>query len=212
MGSHLPEITTLLLAFGVCLSPLRTLVEFAKAFEDFGRAWTVPNGQTLVLFEVGINVALVVLEVATMVAMLNRYRAFIKLLIWLWAAAFVLPLADMVVTALLFPQIPSEALVAEALRIDERQIEKQLELPVDAVVEMADDGLARELKRLPVGRISFGRAAEHAARKFVHQKQKRQHAFRRFHPFFEGPGRCLLIGFHEALAHQEALSFGLSTR
>jgi Protein of unknown function (DUF2569) len=106
----------LLLAIGVCLSPLRTLVEFVKAFEDYGRAWTVPNGRTLVLFEVGINLALIALEVATMVAMLNRYRAFIKLFIWLWGAAFVLPVADMVVTALLFPQVPSEAFVAEVGR------------------------------------------------------------------------------------------------
>ena len=38
----------LLLAFGVCLSPFRTLVEFVKEFEDLGRAWMVPNGHTLV--------------------------------------------------------------------------------------------------------------------------------------------------------------------
>jgi hypothetical protein len=106
----------LLLAFGVCLSPLRTLVDFVQAFGDYGRAWTVPNGQTLVLFEVAINLALIALEVATMVAMLNRYRAFIKLFIWLWGVAFVLPLVDMVVTALLFPQVPSDEFVAEVGR------------------------------------------------------------------------------------------------
>ena len=103
----------LLLAFGVCLSPLRTLVEFVKEFGDLGRAWTLPNGQTLVLFEVGINLALIALEVATMVAMLNRHRAFIKLFIWLWGAAFLLPFVDMVVTALLFPQVPSGEFAAE---------------------------------------------------------------------------------------------------
>jgi hypothetical protein len=106
----------LLLAFGVCLSPLRTLVDFVQALGDYGRAWTVPNGQTLVLFEVAINLALIALEVATMVAMLNRYRAFIKLFIWLWGVAFVLPLVDMVVTALLFPQVPSDEFVAEVGR------------------------------------------------------------------------------------------------
>ena len=106
----------LLLAFGVCLSPLRTLVEFVKEFEDYGRAWTVPNGQTLVLFEVGINLALIALEVATMVAMLNRYRAFIKLFVWLWGAAFALPLVDMVLVALLFPQISGETFIEEVGR------------------------------------------------------------------------------------------------
>jgi len=85
----------MLLAFGVCLTPLRTLVEFVKAFEEYGRAWTVPNGQAVVVFEVGINLALIVLEVSAVVAMLNRRRVFIKLFIWLWGAAFVLPLADM---------------------------------------------------------------------------------------------------------------------
>jgi hypothetical protein len=98
----------LLLAFGVCLSPLWTLVEFVGEFGSYGRAWTVPNGQTLVLFEVAINLALIVLEVATMLAMLNRHRVFIKLFIWLWGATFVLPFVDMVVAALLFPQIPSD--------------------------------------------------------------------------------------------------------
>ncbi len=53
----------LLLAFGVCLSPLRTLIEFVGEFGSYGRAWTVPNGQTVVLFEIGINLALIVLEV-----------------------------------------------------------------------------------------------------------------------------------------------------
>jgi hypothetical protein len=106
----------MLLAIGVCLSPLRTLVEFVKEFDSYGHAWTVPNGHTLVLFEVGINVALIALEIATMVAMLNRYRAFIKLFIWLWAATFVLPLADMVVTALLFPQVPIDEFAAEVGR------------------------------------------------------------------------------------------------
>ena len=106
----------LVLALGVCLSPLRTLIEFAKEFENYGRAWTVPNGQTLVLFEVAINLGLIVLEVATMVAMLNRHRVFLKLFVWLWGAAFVLPLADIVVVALLFPQVPSEEFVAEAGR------------------------------------------------------------------------------------------------
>ena len=106
----------LLLAFGVCLSPIRTLVEFVKEFENYGRAWVVPNGQMLVLFEVGINLALIVLEVATMVAMLNRRRAFIKLFVWLWAATFVLSLADMVVTALLFPQVPSEEFATDVGR------------------------------------------------------------------------------------------------
>jgi hypothetical protein len=103
----------LLLAVGVWLSPLRTLVEFVKEFEDYGRAWTVPNGQAVVAFEVGINLALIVLEVAAVVAMLNRRRIFIKLFIWLWGAAFVLPLADMVVAALLFPHVPSESFAAE---------------------------------------------------------------------------------------------------
>ena len=103
----------MLLAFGVCLTPLRTLVEFVKAFEEYGRAWTVPNGQAVVVFEVGINLALIVLEVSAVVAMLNRRRVFIKLFIWLWGAAFVLPLADMVVAALLFPQVPSESFAAE---------------------------------------------------------------------------------------------------
>ena len=103
----------LLLAFGVCLSPLRTLIEFVGEFGSYGRAWTVPNGQTVVLFEIGINVALIVLEIATMVAMLNKHRVFIKLFIWLWGAAFVLPFVDMVVTALLFPQVPSEEFAAE---------------------------------------------------------------------------------------------------
>ena len=73
----------------------------------------MPNGQTLVFFEVIINLALIVLEVAAVVAMLNRRRVFMKLFIWLWGAAFVLPLADMVVAALLFPQVPSESLAAE---------------------------------------------------------------------------------------------------
>ena len=103
----------MLLAFGVCLTPLRTLVEFVKAFEEYGRAWTVPNGQAVVVFEVGINLALIVLEVAAVVAMLNRRRVFMKLFIWLWGAAFILPLADMVVAALLFPQVPSESFAAE---------------------------------------------------------------------------------------------------
>jgi hypothetical protein len=95
----------LLLAIGVCLSPIRTLVEFAQEFDDYGKVWRVPNGQIIVLTEVAINLTLLALEVVTMVAMLNRYRVFPKLFTWMWLAAFFLPLVDLMVTASLFPQV-----------------------------------------------------------------------------------------------------------
>ena len=69
----------------------------------------MPDGQTLVLAEVTINLALLALEIVVMVAMLNKLRIFPRLFTWLWLAALVLPVVDIVVTAPLFPQVASSA-------------------------------------------------------------------------------------------------------
>ena len=103
----------ILLAIGVCLAPLRSLVELSKSADAYGQFWNVPNGKAVVLTECGISVFLFVLQVVTMVSMLNKFRNFPMLLTWLWVATIVGTIANMVVFASLFPQATGELFGAE---------------------------------------------------------------------------------------------------
>jgi hypothetical protein len=103
----------LLLAIGLCLAPIRTLVDLGRSAEEYDRVWGMANGKMLVAAELAINLVLLVLQVVTAVALLNKQKRFRALFAWLWIAAVLLPVLDVVLVLALFPQIPSGSLVGE---------------------------------------------------------------------------------------------------
>jgi hypothetical protein len=103
----------LLLAIGLCLAPIRTLIDLGRSAEEYGRVWDMANGKTLVVAELSINLVLLVLQVVTAVALLNKQKRFRALFAWLWIAGVLLPVLDVVLVLALFPQIPAGSLVGD---------------------------------------------------------------------------------------------------
>jgi ABC-type spermidine/putrescine transport system permease subunit II len=103
----------LLLAIGLCLAPIRTLIDLGRSAEEYGRVWDMANGKMLVVAELSINLVVLVLQVVTAVALLNKQKRFRALFAWLWIAAVLLPVLDVVLVLALFPQIPADASVGE---------------------------------------------------------------------------------------------------
>jgi len=83
-----------------------TLVDLGKSADGYVRLWHTADGKTVVLAELAINLLLLGLQVLTAVAMLNKMKRFPALFTWLWIAALVLPLVDMLMVISYFPQAP----------------------------------------------------------------------------------------------------------
>jgi hypothetical protein len=102
----------LLLAIAVCLAPLRTLIDLGQSAADYSRVWNVANGKTIVLAELAINLLLLGVEIAAVAALLGKKKSFRMTFTWLWIAAVLLPVVDVVLAASLFPKLPGGTLAA----------------------------------------------------------------------------------------------------
>jgi hypothetical protein len=107
----------LLLAIGLCLAPLRTLADLGQAADGYVQLWQSANGWPVVVGELAINLVLLGLQAVTAVALLNKMKRFKTLLTWLWIAAVVLPLADVVLVLSYFPQGLGGAVGNELARV-----------------------------------------------------------------------------------------------
>ena len=102
---------------GVCLAPVRTLVDAATSVASYGQVPGLPNGRLVIGIEVALNLVLLALQIVVLVAMLRRRATFPRLFTWLWIAAATLPFVDMVVVALLL-NLPLAALFdADMVRV-----------------------------------------------------------------------------------------------
>lgn len=86
----------MLLAIGMSLSPLRTLVDLAGSVKSYQQLATVPNGALAVYGEAALYLAFLALQLVVLVSMLRRSRRFPRLFLCLWLAIPVLFVLDTV--------------------------------------------------------------------------------------------------------------------
>ena len=86
----------MLLAIGLSLSPLRTLVELASSVKDLPTACYAPNGALAVYGEAALYLAFLALQLVVLVSMLRRSRRFPQLFLCLWFAIPLLFILDTV--------------------------------------------------------------------------------------------------------------------
>ena len=106
----------LLLAIGVCLAPLRLIVELARSWDGFKEIAMRPNGHIALVGEAVLDLAILGLQIAVIVAMLGKRRSFPMLFTWLWVAAIASQIVDTILILSLFPEYSSAAFGPEFVR------------------------------------------------------------------------------------------------
>ncbi|MGX9145963.1 DUF2569 family protein [Mesorhizobium sp. 128a] len=86
----------MLLAIGLSLSPLRTLVDMASLVKTYQQLVTVPNGALAIYGEAALNLAFLALQLVVLVSMLRRSHRFPQLFVCLWFAIPLLFVLDTV--------------------------------------------------------------------------------------------------------------------
>ena len=107
----------LLPMIGVCLAPIRTLVEGATLLASYGPVLALPNGKAVVAIEVALNLGLLALQIVVLVAMFGRRSTFPRFFRWLWITSIVLPLLDIVAVSALLGVSPDQLIDADMARV-----------------------------------------------------------------------------------------------
>lgn len=97
-----------LLAFGQTLGTLRLVVEVLKNFEGYAGLWNIKGATVAIYTEIAMNVALVALAVATLVALFNKKHSFVQLFFYQWLALPVIFILNiLIVSSALDLPVPS---------------------------------------------------------------------------------------------------------
>lgn len=103
------------MAIGVTIAPLRTLSEISKNVESYGQLMAIPNGPATVYVEVGLFLALLVLQVIVAVALYKKKRTFPRLYMYQWIAAPVIVLIDVLAISYFLKVAPGDLLTVDAV-------------------------------------------------------------------------------------------------
>jgi hypothetical protein len=85
----------LLLAIGVYLSPLRTIVNLSQIEQGVDHS-VIQKFRLMFNGEIGLTLVVILVQICTAVFMARKSRRFVSVLIWNGIFLFLLPLADMI--------------------------------------------------------------------------------------------------------------------